>query len=411
MNAHTDQAKSFETLEIPFRFEELFYSRTDGRGVIVAGNTIFQRVSGLEWERLVGAPHKVVRHPDMPKSLFRILWDTIGKGQPMGAYVKNRGANGGWYWVYAIILPLGDGYLSVRMKPSSPVFEKVREAYATIRAREAAPNFDIEEGARMLRGMSSQWGFADYTNFIAYALGQELGARDRVLGRPQEPRTRILVGLNESLERAAAEQSALLRSFEALQSIPNNMRLVASRLEPSGGPVSAISENYKASSVGISDRLRSFVGGEGNLCERMSREVARALFLLGAARILEEMIESFKSETPHPTLNWAAERTLLEQLARDCSANARVALSSGVDAAAALSRSSADIRRQMLGLDTIRVLGRVECGRMREQGGGLSAAIDQLDSFHADIKGRLEALMSLSESISLGMVSYLRAAA
>lgn len=408
MNVQTDHTKGFDAAEVPFGFDELFYSRTDGRGVIQAGNAVFKRVAGYEWEKLIGAPHKIVRHPDMPKSLFRILWDAIGKGHPMGAYIKNLSADGRWYWVYAIILPLGDGYISVRLKPSSPVFDKVREVYASVRAKEQSPDFDLEEGAQLVRGLAANWGFGSYTNLMAYAIGQELGARDRVLGQQQEHRTKILIGLNDTLERAASEQAALLRSFEALQSIPNNMRLVASRLEPSGGPVSAISENYKASSVGISDRLRSFVGGKGNLCERMSREVSRALFLLAAARIFEEMIVNFNRERPHSMADWEAERTMLEGLARDCAASARDALTKGGEAAAALNRSSADIRRQMLGLDTIRVLGRVECGRMREQGGGLSAAIDQLDTFHADIKGRLEALMGLSDTITSGMVTYLR---
>ncbi len=411
MNESSPLATSLEAREIPFRFDELFYSRTDSRGVIQAGNAVFQRVAGFEWERLIGAPHKVVRHPDMPRSVFRILWDAIAKGYPMGAYVKNRSATGGWYWVYAIIMPMGDGYLSVRIKPSSEVFERVRALYETIREKEKNPDFDLEDGAALLRSMATQWGFASYTNFMAYALGQELAARDKALGRVQESRTRILLGLNSSLERAASEQTALLRSFEALQSIPNNMRIVASRLEPSGGPVSAISENYKASSVGISERLRSFVGGDGNLCERMSREVAQALFLLGAARVLEELLSSLGDEAPNAAIDWDKERDNLRKTASESAASARVALSRGVEAAAALSRSSADIRRQMLGLDTIRVLGRVECGRMRENGGGLSAAIDQLDAFHADIKVRLEALMSLSEAISQGMVSYLRDAA
>ena len=240
MNVHVEQSRNFDTSEVPFRFEELFYSRTDGRGVIVAGNSVFQRVSGFEWDKLLGAPHKVLRHPDMPRSMFRVMWDAIGKGYPMGVYVKNRSADGRWYWVYAVILPLGDGYISVRMKPSSPVFDKIREVYAAILLKEEAPDFDLEEGAGMLRQCASHWGFGSLTNMMAHAIGQELAARDQAMGRPQETRTKILIGLNKMLEQAAVEQAGLLRSFEALQSIPNNMRLVASRLEPSGGPVSAI---------------------------------------------------------------------------------------------------------------------------------------------------------------------------
>jgi aerotaxis receptor len=102
------------------------------------------------------------------------------------------------------------------------------------------------------------------------------------------------------------------------------------------------------------------------------------------------------------------ERELLARLESSCAAMARDAMLQAAELATALNRASAEIRRQMLGLDTIRVLGRVECGRMRDTNGGLSATIDQLDSFHADIKARLEAIMRLSEVIGTAMTNYLR---
>jgi aerotaxis receptor len=204
------------------------------------------------------------------------------------------------------------------------------------------------------------------------------------------------------------EQTKLLRSFDALQSIPNNMRIVASRLEPSGGPVSTISENYRASSMVISGRLRSFVAGRDNLCDRVSRQAALALFLLGSNRVLAEMNAGFAEATPVEGIDWAREREVLRQLEASTRVDARTAMEKAVVHVGELSRASADIRRLMLGLDTIRVLGRVECGRMRDTGGGLSATIDQLDVFHSDIKSRLESIMRLSEEIAVSMNRFLR---
>jgi len=80
--------------EISFAIEELFYSRTDQSGIILSGNSVFQRVSIYGWNELSGRPHKIVRHPDMPRAVFFLLWDTIKKGQPVGAYVKNRAKDG-----------------------------------------------------------------------------------------------------------------------------------------------------------------------------------------------------------------------------------------------------------------------------------------------------------------------------
>jgi aerotaxis receptor len=78
---------SNSTSEALFHLSELFYSRTDERGVIEAGNSVFQRVAGHEWDDLIGAPHKIIRHSDMPKGVFQLMWDTLKDGQPMGAYV------------------------------------------------------------------------------------------------------------------------------------------------------------------------------------------------------------------------------------------------------------------------------------------------------------------------------------
>jgi aerotaxis receptor len=394
--------------EVPFTLEELFYSRTDARGIILAGNEVFRRVSGYEWGDLLGAPHKIVRHPETPRGVFRILWDAIQKGYPMGAYVKNRSKCGGWYWVFAIILPVDSGFLSVRLKPISDLSDKMRQSYETFSERERVEQIDPEESARTLRRGAQADGFSSYTNFMAHALGHELAARDRQLRRTEDPRTRVLAEMNSAMERATKEQVGLLRSFEALQSVPNNMRIVASRLEPSGGPVSAISENYKASSVVISDRLRSFVAGDGNICDQMSREVARALFLLGSSRVLSEMNAKFVQVDPVDGIDWMTERDLLNKLEHKAAGDARAAMGKAAAIAAQLTQQSREIRRQMLGLDTIRVLGRVECGRMRDNSGGLSATIDQLDGFHDDIKARLESIMRLSEEIEQSMTRYLR---
>ncbi|WP_339108480.1 PAS domain-containing protein [Thioclava sp. GXIMD4216] len=406
MNAQTGFSTTHES-EAPFGFDELFYSRTDKRGVIQAGNDVFQRVAGFSWDKLINAPHKIVRHKDVPKGVFCIMWDSIQKGNPIGAYVKNRCENGDYYWVLAVILPIDGGYLSVRLKPSSDVFQRIKEIYPQLVEREQREGLTAEESASLLREEAESQGFSSYTSFIAYALGQELAKRDERLKRAADRRTRILAEMNHALEQATEQQMKLLRSFEALQSVPNNMRIVASRMEPSGGPVSAISENYKASSQVISQRLASFVGGHDNMCERLSREVARVLFLIGCNRVMSEMVVNIDKSVPVPQIDWFAEKELLHGLETQCTEDARTAMSRAVGYAAELNRASADIRRQMLGLDTIRVLGRVECGRMRDVG-GLSTTIDQLDSFHADIKERLEAIMQLSEVIENAMSSYMR---
>jgi PAS domain S-box-containing protein len=76
-------------------------SRTDTRGIITWVNAYFCEISGFTEAELIGAPHNIVRHPDMPAEGFKDLWDTLQKGKPWTGYVINRAKNGNHYWVKA----------------------------------------------------------------------------------------------------------------------------------------------------------------------------------------------------------------------------------------------------------------------------------------------------------------------
>jgi len=82
---------------------ELIISRTDLNGNITHANSLFCKISGYEIDELIGKPHSIVRHPDMPSSIFKDLWDTISKKQQWTGVVKNIRSDGGFYWVKAIV--------------------------------------------------------------------------------------------------------------------------------------------------------------------------------------------------------------------------------------------------------------------------------------------------------------------
>jgi len=86
-----------------FDVDELIVSKTDLKGRITYANDIFQQVAGYSVNELMGQPHSIIRHPDMPRCVFKLLWDTIEKGEEIFAYVINRCKNGDHYWVYANI--------------------------------------------------------------------------------------------------------------------------------------------------------------------------------------------------------------------------------------------------------------------------------------------------------------------
>jgi len=110
--------------EKTFSENELIISKTDVHGKITYGNEIFIKLSGYTEKELLNAPHNIIRHPDMPKVVFKLLWDTVKTGKEIHAYVKNLSKDGSYYWVFANITPSYDssgniiGYYSVRRKPS-----------------------------------------------------------------------------------------------------------------------------------------------------------------------------------------------------------------------------------------------------------------------------------------------------
>ncbi len=112
--------------------DEILVSKTDTRGKITYGNERFIEISGYSEEELLGAPHNIIRHPDMPKVVFKILWDGIQAGEEVNAYVKNLAKDGSFYWVFAAVTPSFDpednsivGYFSVRRAPHTSILQKV----------------------------------------------------------------------------------------------------------------------------------------------------------------------------------------------------------------------------------------------------------------------------------------------
>ena len=125
--------------EHTYAADELFFSATDARGRIRRANAIFMRLSGYPRGALVGRAHSAVRHETMPAGLFRSIWEDLEQGRAASAYITNRSADGGFYRVFATIVPSGDGYLSVRTLPMlTRRRDEIEAAYGRVRAVERA---------------------------------------------------------------------------------------------------------------------------------------------------------------------------------------------------------------------------------------------------------------------------------
>lgn len=112
-------------------------SETDEKGIITFANDEFIKISGFTKEELLGKPHNIVRHPDMPKAAFADLWNTVQSGKPWTGFVKNRTKDGGFYWVYATVFPIkgcgkNKSYLSCRKRPSREEIAEAEALYKTL---------------------------------------------------------------------------------------------------------------------------------------------------------------------------------------------------------------------------------------------------------------------------------------
>jgi aerotaxis receptor len=406
MVSQTSQSKDHAADdEVPFGIEEMFYSRTDPRGVILAGNAVFRRVAGYGWGQLIGAPHRIVRHPATPRAVFRILWSTIQKGEPAVAYVCNKASDGRHYWVLATVLPFGDSYLSVRIKPASALFATVQTLYATLAAEERA-GLSVEASVARLLACLSQAGFASYPAFMRHALAEETSARAAQVSARAAPAEmgRIRQGLSEVI----ADQEVLVSDFERLRILPTNMRILASRLEPEGGPVGAISDIYLMISSDIFAKVGAFSLGEGALCQRMSERFEQAAFLITCAGLQAEVaaqarVEAATGALAGSGLDAEAEAAYLADLGKQYHGDAARALDEAMALAGTIHEASLDLRRAMLSLETITVMGRVESARIGEAGLRINDTINRLHDGNLLIGKRLSNIDDLARVLTSGM--------
>ena len=129
--------------EIFFSPNDLIVSKTDLKGRITYANRVFCDLCGYSEHELMGQPHSIIRHRDMPRAVFKLLWDTIQDGREVFAYVKNMARSGDFYWVFAHVTPSFDGagtivgYHSNRRVPERRAIEAVTPLYAEVLREES----------------------------------------------------------------------------------------------------------------------------------------------------------------------------------------------------------------------------------------------------------------------------------
>ncbi len=146
------------------REDDFIISKTDLKGRITYCNRIFIEFSGYTEEELLGAQHNIVRHPDMPRGVFKFMWDVLGSQKECFAYVKNMAQDGSFYWVIANVTPSVDeqgkpeGYFSVRRKPNRGAVSAMSDIYRLMldEERRAGPKDACAASLALMTGLLNQ---------------------------------------------------------------------------------------------------------------------------------------------------------------------------------------------------------------------------------------------------------------
>lgn len=333
--------------EVPFKVEDLIFSTTDAKGFIRSADEVFVGMSRYPVTEMLGQPHSMVRHPDMPRCVFALLWDYIKQNKPIGAYVKNMASDGSFYNVFALVSPLSDGYLSVRLKPTSKYFQATRKIYPQLLECEAKHASEgkttaqcIVESTTLLGELLEQSGFSSYDAFMYAAIEEEMRERDTQIhqtyrcnlwelnalspaqvmrGKPDAAtlsvlhaehsctiagkifeRVSSLLSLQDSLNKNA---SAVMRVADTLGMSSINVSLEATRLGENGRCLSVIASHLGETSQTIStlaDSLQTQIG-------ITSHSLGSAVFRLASTRLQAETMLGFcrrvrsASEASHAT--------------------------------------------------------------------------------------------------------------
>ena len=160
-------------IEIKLSSKRYIVSKTDAKGIIEYGNDYFVEISGYSESELIGQPHSIVRHPDMPKIVFKMMWDRINSGQNIMAVVKNLAKNGNYYWVVTEFEPKRDtltneiiSHTAFRKAAPQSAVDTVAPIYAKLLELEKDGGMDASE--RFLREFleTNNTTYDDYINSL-----------------------------------------------------------------------------------------------------------------------------------------------------------------------------------------------------------------------------------------------------
>jgi aerotaxis receptor len=328
----------------------------------------------------------------MPRAVFYLLWDRIRSGLPVGAYVKNRAKDGRYYWVFAVVTPLVDGYMSVRLKPSSVLLPTVAEVYAQVRQHEDRTECKPAESAAVLLEHLMCLGYHDYPSFQAAALNREMTARNAALSRAASREIECFERLAAAAGRLREAATKVVVTKEDFRFAPLNLRVQASGLGDDGKAIGVISDNYSMLSETIGANLDILLSD----AEDVARTMSDGLFLAATAALQEELEEYFRTESGSASENSGDAGRLKAQAGR-YRAESESKLGEISVKARQFFVATDEMRRLGSALAAVRVMGSVE--NAVSGNGAFDDLIADLGAFQRAISSGLEGIWRINNGI------------
>ncbi|WP_209388379.1 PAS domain-containing protein [Rhodohalobacter sp. SW132] len=394
--------------ESNFEFDELFFSITDAKSKITYTNDIFVRISKYNQEEIVGQLHKLIRHPDMPRSVFYEFWNHLKENRPVAAYVKNMAKDGSYYWVMALAFPCDGGYLSIRLKPGSKLFAEIKKLYKTILEHEKQQETLTDKKSAMLSSHEQmlrslqELGFADYDEFMWNALQSEMTHREGIIGNNP--------GLNQAqkeyLPDELLELESILRELVMtlgdLKQLHENIDSHSQYILNLSRSVLLLSKNAQISSAKLDSQDRSLsvvaekMGEQSTSGEKQLIEMQQTIFQLSeligelnfdiiSSKLQTEMTKFFLTEIEE-SANSSANQLISNEKALDLLYHAFIpkikTVASGIgklpDFMKKLKTGVRSIERFLLVLRFVHIKGKVEIARMNDQAKSFSNTFEEL---------------------------------
>ncbi len=394
----------------PVTQEQVFLSpgqpvvtRTDLKGQIRYANSAFVRISGFSEEELLGQPHNIVRHPDMPVAAFADLWTTLKAGRPWQGLVKNRTRSGAFYWVDAYVTPLTDkgrvtGYVSIRSAPSEAQMREASALYAAVQRGEktfpvtSEPD-QLSVGRRLTVGIAAQLVLAGAMVYVDDRLGRGMllagltavsaglaawvrGSITKPLGQLKAAFTRLSEGeFTVALDtRSPAEFTGalvalesmrirLLALFSDIEASSINLRQQSGALSASANDLEVRAGRQSATMQDISDTLQSLAGSATAIADATR---ASARFAADSLACSEEGLGRMRSASQ-------ANEVVVEMV--EGAANTLTMLAEAIHGISQVSGSIRDIAEQT---NLLALNASIEAARAGESGRGFSVVADEV---------------------------------